>query len=185
MVVCDFCERDCDEDRDPFSEAADSFIHHRCLTWKVKRRKAYDACLHAIAREFGMAKAAAGRKALECRNGHAYTDENTYIDRKGYQQCRTCGRRAYRRYQERHEERYREMRRRSGKTLGIVVPVALRRQVMAAATAAGQPLSTFVRGLLLRELPAWEARFQTTCEEAECDDDECEAPTTIPRLPVD
>jgi len=40
-----------------------------------------------------------------CINGHEYTPENTYRDRKGYKKCRTCGRAATARYIKRKKER--------------------------------------------------------------------------------
>jgi hypothetical protein len=40
-------------------------------------------------------------RKTECANGHALTPENTYVDPRGWRQCRECGREASRRSQAR------------------------------------------------------------------------------------
>lgn len=54
--------------------------------------------------EMGMKSGAQNRAKTVCINGHEYTPDNTYIDKRGYRHCRKCrlenGRRFYRKTHE-------------------------------------------------------------------------------------
>lgn len=49
--------------------------------------------------------------ALECANGHALDDENTYVTSRGYRQCRICQRESSRAYAERKRDAARRVQR--------------------------------------------------------------------------
>lgn len=55
-----------------------------------------------------------GRAKTHCKNGHAYTEENTLITRKGFRRCRTCKlaqqRDSVRAWHERNKEYLKEYR---------------------------------------------------------------------------
>lgn len=159
MCPCYFCERECDEDRDLFSTVADSYLHARCLTWALNKRTEYRADLHALAAEFGRLRGNHTRRAFECRNGHAYTPENTYIDTQGHQGCRICIRAHNERYRDRNGTAINERRRTFTKTLGVVAPPELIKRVRAAAGQAGLAVSPYVRDVLTANLPALEAKL--------------------------
>jgi hypothetical protein len=44
----------------------------------------------------GESPAARNARKAECHNGHVFTSENTYIDKRGRRSCRECGRAAWR-----------------------------------------------------------------------------------------
>lgn len=53
------------------------------------------------ARKAGLAATIAKLQKQECKNGHAYTTENTHRSRKGRRVCRACNRDAQKRFAER------------------------------------------------------------------------------------
>lgn len=46
----------------------------------------------------GTGHSAVNARKTHCIHGHEFTDENTYIDPRGWRACRACGREAQRRY---------------------------------------------------------------------------------------
>lgn len=157
--ACYFCRQQMDPDLGEWSLVVDYSLHEACLRKALRERTGYDKTLHRLAVEFGMQGSAPSRKAIECREGHPYSPTNTYVDRRGNQQCRICKSRHARAQYAKNAKRYKEARDRCGKHVAVVVGVQLRGEVLAAAQAAKQPVSAWVRAQLVQRLPEWEARY--------------------------
>jgi hypothetical protein len=48
----------------------------------------------------GVGPSAVNARKVECVNGHEFTEENTYVDSRGWRGCRICRRDAVRRWRE-------------------------------------------------------------------------------------
>lgn len=75
--------------------------HFECDNTSCVRPSHLKAVTHAQNIQRGMDRADKSQwktkpKATECLRGHAYTKENTYVDKRGAQRCRTCKRNNYR-----------------------------------------------------------------------------------------
>lgn len=75
--------------------------HFECDNTSCVRPSHLKAVTHAQNIQRGMDRADKSKwktkpKATECVRGHAYTPENTYVDKRGSQRCRTCKRNNYR-----------------------------------------------------------------------------------------
>lgn len=160
MIECFLCgsAEDVDLDLD-WCETLAEMLHVECLQEFFRHRTWYDPVWRKIAVEFGMQGSAPGRKAIECREGHPYSPANTYVDRRGNQQCRICKSRHARAQYAKNAQRYQEARDRCGKHVAVVVGPELRGAVMVAAFACGESVSAWVRRQIKERLPEWEARY--------------------------
>ena len=72
-------------------------VTHAVWSWSEARRAEELAKCQPLCHECHKSKTIGEMRArraarTHCRNGHAYTAENTYRDRSGHRNCRTCRR---------------------------------------------------------------------------------------------
>ncbi|WP_374329204.1 HNH endonuclease [Streptomyces sp. PSKA30] len=68
-------------------------VSHAQPRWPHHTRCCNPNHLEAVTREEALGRRdwdRARARRTHCRHGHAYTPENTYLDPRGFQQCRAC-----------------------------------------------------------------------------------------------